>query len=190
MSPEDFLKLWREAASAEWKPVTGAAIIGIALFIGYIIWQQFFTFNRWVFPLDNANLAIHEAGHPIVGLLVRNLAVYGGTIFQLLFPLIFAGHFWWQRHGLGWAVTMVWFGENLLNIGRYMADARAHELPLVGGGEHDWTEIFNRWGVLQWDTRIGGITRLIGFCMMLSVLFWIWKRWRGAHIPQRSLIRR
>ncbi|SEQ05940.1 hypothetical protein SAMN04244573_00911 [Azotobacter beijerinckii] len=191
MSLEKTLESWSETASADWRPVTGAAVIGLALLVGYIVWQHYFTPDRWVFLLDNTNLAIHEAGHPIVGVLVPGWAVYGGTLFQLLFPAMFAGHFWRQRHGLGWSVALVWFGESLLNVGRYMADARAHELPLVGGGDHDWTEIFNRWGVLSGDTGIAGATRLIGLCVMLYALFWLWKRWRSARVPSTArLIRR
>ncbi|WP_349572898.1 hypothetical protein [Azotobacter salinestris] len=182
---EDILESWHETASLEWRPVTGAAVIGLTLSVVYIVWQHCFTADRWVFLLDNANLAIHEAGHPILGLLVPGLAVYGGTLFQLLFPALFAGHFWRQRHGLGWSVALVWFGESLLSVGRYMADARAHELPLVGGGDHDWTEIFSRWSMLTWDTGIAGITRLIGLGVMLAALFWAWKRWRSARVCRR-----
>jgi hypothetical protein len=183
---EENLESWRETASAEWQPVTGLAVIGLALSVVYIVWQHYFTSDRWVFLLDNANLAIHEAGHPILGLLVPGLAVYGGTLFQLLFPALFAGHFRRQRHGLGWSVALVWFGESLLNVGRYMADARAHELPLVGGGDHDWTEIFSRWGVLTWDTHIAGMIRLIGLCVMLAALFRAWKRWRSARVSAKE----
>jgi hypothetical protein len=104
---------------------------------------------------------------------------------QLLFPLIFAGHFLRQRHTAGWSISLMWFGESMLNVGRYKADARAQLLPLVGGGEHDWTEIFSRWGVLGSDVSIGGTTRFIGFCVMLGSLIWIWPRWMNAHKPAK-----
>ena len=74
-------------------------------------------------------------------------------------------------------MSLVWFGENLLNIARYMADARVHRLPLVGGGHHDWLEIFGRWGMLTSDTTIAGVTRLFGFCVMVAAMFWLWRRW-------------
>ena len=69
-----------------------------------------------------------------------------------------------------------WLAENLWNIARYMADARAHELPLVGGGEHDWTEIFSRWGVLAHDTGVAGFTRTIGWVLMIVALVWLVRR--------------
>ena len=57
----------------------------------------------------------------------------------------------------------MWFFENWLNIARYMADARAQELPLVGGGDHDWANIFGRWGLLAHDTQIAAVVRAIGW---------------------------
>jgi hypothetical protein len=71
----------------------------------------------------------------------------------------------------------VWLCENLWNIARYMADARAQELPLVGGGEHDWTEIFSRWGALNQDTAIAGVVRLIGWIGLLWAWGWLMWRW-------------
>jgi hypothetical protein len=47
-----------------------------------------------------------------------------------------------------------------------MKVARAPVLRRVGGGDHDWTEIFSRWGVLQADVRIGTLTSLLGLCLV------------------------
>jgi hypothetical protein len=43
---------------------------------------------------------------------------------------------------------------NLAEISVYVADARAQELPLIGGGEHDWTFLLEHWGVLVRDVVI------------------------------------
>jgi hypothetical protein len=61
-----------------------------------------------------------------------------------------------------------------------MADARARELPLVGNGDHDWTEIFGRWGVLHLDVRIAGMTRGIGVLLLIAAVAWLYRRWRAA----------
>jgi len=55
-----------------------------------------------------------------------------------------------------------------------MADARAQVLPLVGGGEHDWTAIFARWGVLSYDTRIAGLVSAIGWLGLSGCGLWIY----------------
>jgi hypothetical protein len=105
--------------------------------------------------------------------------VYGGTIFQLLFPALFAHHFWRRRQAPGFAAMLLWLAESLMNVGRYMKDARAQALPLVGGGEHDWTEIFGRFGVLAHDVGIGNSVRLLGLALAVYALGWAWRRHKG-----------
>jgi len=164
----------------DWPPLSSAAVAVLALFALWVVWEHFFTTTGWVVILDSANLALHEAGHPVVGLLWTRLGVYGGTLFQLLFPALFAHHFQRQRQTAGWAAAMLWLGENLMNIGRYMKDARAQMLPLAGGGEHDWTEIFSRWGVLAHDVGIGNTFRLCGLGLVAYAVWWAWRQRRHA----------
>lgn len=135
----------------------------------------------WVPILDSANLAFHEAGHPIFGLLSSSLAVYGGTLMQLLIPAACAFEMYRQGKPGGTYFCLIWFAENLLNVARYMADARAHQLPLVGGRDpaeaHDWTHIFNNWGVLSWDIALANGVRVIALALMAWV---IWRAWRES----------
>jgi len=135
--------------------------------------------DGWFPLLDSANLAIHEAGHPLVGIFSSRATVYGGTLFQLIFPLAAAWHFYRENNAGGIAASVVWLGENLFNIARYMADARTRVLPLVGNGEHDWTEIFSRWGVLHLDYRIAGVTRGIGVVLVVGAIAWLYRLWRS-----------
>jgi hypothetical protein len=126
-----------------------------------------------MFLLDHANLLFHEAGHPIYGLFSERIAVYGGTLGQLTFPIVLAISFYRKAEPIPFAACGIWFSENLLNIARYMADARAQILPLVGGGDHDWNEIFTRWNVLNIDTAIAATTRALGWCGMVVALIWV-----------------
>jgi hypothetical protein len=164
------------SSDAGWRaaPFGGAALVSLAA--AWLIWTHFFTQDHWVFLLDHVNLAVHEAGHPIVGLLSGRLSVYGGTLFQLLFPVLFGYHFLRQRDSLGFAVAGIWTGESLMNVARYMRDARAQQLPLVGGGMHDWTEIFSRWGVLRHDVAIAAVTKLLGLGVIIVCCWWLWRR--------------
>ena len=57
-----------------------------------------------------------------------------------------------------------------------MADARALELPLVGGGDHDWNTIFSRWNVLSCDTQIAGTVRILAWTGMALVCVWVLRR--------------
>lgn len=129
-------------------------------------------------PLDFANLLFHEAGHPIFGLIHQRLEVYGGTVGQLSFPVLLMISFWRKSQPTSFATCWIWFFENWLNIARYMADARALELPLVGGGDHDWNEIFFRWNLLSSDRLIAGCVRTVGWLGMTSALIWVvWTAW-------------
>jgi hypothetical protein len=110
-------------------------------------------------------------------LLGSRITVYGGTFAQLLFPIAAAATFWRRREALSFALCAVWLFENFWNIARYMADARAQVLPLVGSGEHDWTEIFTRWGVLGRDTGIAGFVTLLGWLGVMIVWGWLARRW-------------
>ena len=160
--------------SSDRSNVSLGGIIAVSLFALVCVFFHLRD-EAWVPILDSANLALHEAGHPLVGLFSERLTVYGGTIFQLAFPLATLWHF---RHGnpAGVAAAGVWLGENLFNIARYMADARVQELPLVGNGDHDWKEIFSRWGVLHLDGRIAGFTRLIGTLLIVWAIVWLIRR--------------
>lgn len=133
----------------------------------------------WVPILDSANLAFHEAGHPIFGILSSRLMVYGGTLMQLLIPAACAWECYRREQPDGFYACLVWIGENLLNIARYMADARAHRLPLVGGLDpedfHDWTEILNRWGLLNRDTALAFLVRAGAVGLMIWVLARAWR---------------
>jgi hypothetical protein len=125
----------------------------------------------------------HEAGHPIVGLFSRRLATYGGTVGQLVFPVVLAVSFWRKGESISFAGSVVWFFENWLNIARYMADARAQELPLVGGGDHDWANIFGRWDLMAHDTQIAAAVQAIAWVGIGASCLWvIWRWWRGGGV--------
>ena len=162
-----------------WEPVTGAGLIGFAVGFGVFLLLLLRSEPGFVFLLDHANLLFHEAGHPLVGLFGARLETYGGTFGQLVFPCVLAVSFWRKRQPLALAASCIWFFENWFNIARYMADARRLELPLVGGGDHDWLIIFNRWDVLQYDTRIAAAVGLVGWIGIAAVCAWVvWRAWQ------------
>ncbi len=118
--------------------------------------------EHWFPIIDSANLAFHEFGHPFFGLFSDRLMVYGGTLAQLFFPTAVSFYFYQRQETFSFSVGILWIVQNFLNIATYMADARAQQLPLVGNGEHDWTEIFSRWNCLHNDLRISeSLTKLV-----------------------------
>jgi hypothetical protein len=166
----------REIHEGDWKPVSTGALAASSVAV-VVVTLLANTGQRWVWILDNANLAFHEAGHPLLGLFSNRAMVYGGTLGQLVFPIIVMVSFWARREAVSFGLAAVWLCENLWNVARYMADARVQALPLVGGGEHDWTEIFSRWGALNQDTSIAGGVRLIGWIGVFVAWGWLVWRW-------------
>jgi hypothetical protein len=169
-----------DVEAPDWQPVTLPALAGVALFALAVLWFGH-TGERWFPLLDGANLLFHEAGHPIAGLLSERLAVYGGTLAQLAFPLAAAWHFRRRGAAASFAACLVWLNQNLFNIARYVGDARAMALPLVGGRDpedaHDWAEILSRWGALQADTRLASLVVLLGWLGLIATLGWLARRW-------------
>lgn len=165
---------------AEPSPVSLPAFLFVTAFAAACLGFHAFSSQGWVPLLDSANLALHEAGHPLTGIVSGRLAVYGGTIFQLAFPLAIAIQFHRQAHAAGAAAAAVWLGENLLNVARYMADARVQALPLVGGGDHDWAEIFGRWRMLHLDTRVAGFTRVLAVAVIAGALLRLYRQWSAS----------
>jgi hypothetical protein len=160
----------------DWSPIS---ISGVAAFSFFALITLYFSLSgeRWVPLLDSANLVFHEAGHPIFGVLSERLMVYGGTLGQLAFPLVALVAFWRKRETISFAFAGLWLLQNFFNIARYLGDARTQELPLVGGGEHDWTEILSRWHWLQADTKIASAISFVSGVAIVALWVWLLMRW-------------
>ena len=151
----------------------------VAFVLGFLLLASLLLFDQdgYISVIDDANLLFHEAGHLIFGFLGTTMGLYGGTLGQLVIPIICGIAFWRQRSLVSVSVVMLWFFENVFNIARYVADARAQELPLVGGGEHDWTNILTRWGALQHDTTIATILLAVVWLGLFATLLWTTYLW-------------
>lgn len=158
-----------------------------------LAWAVFYAlYGLWIFVrtpghmplLVTANILLHEAGHPAFSVFGRTAMFYGGTIFQLAFPLAALWTFFARREMQGVAFAIFWLGSNLIYVGIYMADARAGVLPLIGGGEHDFEFIFGQLGLLEWDTTIGLLTRVLGWLTMAAapalMARYLWVQRSGA----------
>lgn len=124
--------------------------------------------------LDHFNLAMHEAGHLLFAIFGSTASLYGGTLMQFVFPGVAIWQFHRQRQPLAAAAAVAWGLQNLQYTALYMADARAQQLPLVGGGEHDWFNILGRWGLLNWDTRLAGLLELASWLGLAALAWWVW----------------
>lgn len=175
----------QEAWEAEWLPVRTPALAGTTAAFLLLAWAALASESGWIPLLDGVNLVFHEAGHPVFGILGwEPLAILGGTLMQLAVPMLVAGSFWFRREATGTAFAGIWCFENLLNIARYVGDARTQVLPLVGGGEHDWANLLGRWGLLAQDTSLAHGLRVLGWLGMLACWAWLAWRWHRSRLQR------
>lgn len=147
-----------------WTPP--AIVAALALFAILVAFRGQ-TLNALWF-LDFVNLAFHEGGHIVFGLLgSRFIMVCGGTAMQLLLPAAAAWHFYRREERSSACGALWWFGQNFLGIGRYVADARAQQLDLVAGGVHDWTYLLETIGLLIHDEGLGRAVQILG-CLIMA----------------------
>jgi hypothetical protein len=169
---------------APWRPPSSGARRGALVAIGLLALWMASDDDGYLRILDDANLAFHEAGHLFFGVLGEALGLYGGTLGQLVFPTVAAAAFWLvRREPASLALAAAWFGQNLTNIARYAADARTQALPLVGGGEHDWTNILGRWDALAADQTLAAVFRVAGWLIVIGAAVWLAIRWRPRPEP-------
>jgi hypothetical protein len=137
----------------------------------YILWCSANPFDA-VF-LHSLNLAIHETGHLVFRIFGEFLGVAGGSLLQIIFPLLFVGYFIWHEKYYSASIVMMWFGQNWTDVSVYAADAVVMQLPLLGGltgsegGFHDWNYLLDSLGFLHYTTPIAKAMAFIGVMIVL-----------------------
>lgn len=167
--------LWPEDG---FQPVSRGALIGWGIFYALFLLNAALDDDGFLF-IDHANLMLHEAGHFFFSWFGYYTMILGGTLGQLLVPLLCALAFFRRGHTTAVAFCTFWFFQNFLYVATYMADARISALPLVGSDESDWTILFTHWGVLIHDRTIAGWVRFFGWLGMLASVGWLaWMHFR------------
>ena len=137
----------------------------------------YFLFSRGDYTLlDNADLAIHEAGHFFFMIFGQFVGIAGGTIMQIIFPLFIALYFLKNLYVTGFQVFIFWLAQNLINISVYAADAETRKLPLLGNGKHDWYYLLTELGILNHAESVGFIfffLSIIVFALCLMTPFFL-----------------
>lgn len=123
--------------------------------------------------IHGVHLVFHEAGHLIFLPLGEFMAVFGGSLNQVLIPAICVATFYWQgQYGSG-AFTLFWVGQAIADVAIYAADGKDRILPLLGDSDpsmHDWGRILSWWGVTERAESIGAFIFGIGIVVMLVSL--------------------
>lgn len=145
-----------------------ARMLGIAAFAAWVA-----LYMRTGEPLLHGSLLIfHEAGHVLFMPFGEFLMVLGGSLFQLMVPAFFIGYFLHRRDTFAACFAGLYLAASLAGVGEYIADARAGELPLLGGerANHDWTFLLIEMGMLDRDIVIGRFVERIGVLVFLASL--------------------
>lgn len=125
------------------------------------------------------NLPFHEAGHLLFMPFGRFMMFLGGSLGQILMPIVCLATFLGKtRDPFGASVALWWTAENFMDVAPYIDDARALDLMLLGGvtgketDGHDWENILSMLGWLQHDHSLAHLSYNLGILLMLASLGW------------------
>ena len=149
--------------------------------------------------LHLVNLPFHEAGHIFFSLLGPFMMSLGGSLTQVLVPIVCVVAFARRQDLFAAAIATWWAGQNLVDLGPYIADARALQIPLLGGATgaevegHDWEAILSALGWLHRDRQLGMAAHVTGsVTMVVSLAVAAWAagvRSRDSGVPDADTVR-
>lgn len=171
---------------------------GRAVLFGILAWlstgvigasvQELGELYSW---LHRVHLVFHEAGHVLLMWAPRTVMMAGGTVGQLLMPLVLlAGFFFWRRDAFAAGVCLWWLAHSTLDCVPYIDDANKLELELLGGvtgkqveGYHDWEYLLGEAMVLNKAGEIATNVLYVGRSLMILAFIWMgatvaWQAWQ------------
>jgi len=129
----------------------------------------FYAFNpmNWSL-LDAVNLIIHEAGHTLFSPFGEVLHIIGGSLLQIIVPLVFASYFFLRKDFYSASLLLFWVGQNIINISVYMGDAVRMVLPLLGDNpdSHDWHNLFTMFNLLPYTQPLSASVYVFGVIVL------------------------
>jgi hypothetical protein len=125
--------------------------------------------------LHDVNLPFHEYGHVMFGVFGTFWMFLGGSLFQILLPLVpFVYFMVWQRDNFAASMMLWWSGQNFIDIAPYIADAQLRAMPLTTGNDdsHDWWNLLGMTGSLDFADYYANLSFSLGVCVMLLSYLW------------------
>lgn len=122
------------------------------------------------------NTPIHEAGHVFFRVLGEFAGIAGGSLFQIIVPVVFCGYFIWHEKYFSASIVLFWVGNNFLDVYVYANDAVVMQLPLLSGvtgsegGFHDWNYLLTETGLLGSAAIIAKIIKFIGLVITFAAI--------------------
>jgi hypothetical protein len=158
----------------------------VLLFLAVFVWSWKFILS----PIEAnyagrsfmhlVNLPFHEAGHMLFRPFGQFMMMCGGSLMQLLVPLVCLLTFLLKtRDTFAASLTLWWLGESLMDLAPYINDARSLRLILLGGvtgrevsDYHDWEFILRKLGMLRYDHFLAHTANSIGIAFMIVTFAW------------------
>jgi hypothetical protein len=152
-----------------------AAVLVVMALWGGSVWLDRLTEPPTVLHLSV--ILFHEAGHVIFMPFGETMGVAGGTLAQLLIPLICAVAMFRRDDNFGAAICMAWMSLSLMDAAVYAYDAANPVLPLIGGGTgedsfHDFIYLFDQFGQLRNARGWARFMKALGTLGLLLSLGW------------------
>ncbi|MCB1644774.1 MAG: hypothetical protein KDI36_04940 [Pseudomonadales bacterium] len=151
--------------------LAGLVLWGVSFMLGGIDWK---AINSSFMHL--INLPFHEFGHVLFMPFGRFMAILGGSLFQVVLPLLLLGVFVIkQKDNFAASICLWWCGQSFIDVSPYIADAPYRSMPLIGGmGEsaHDWGNLLTMLDMMSSAQSLASIS--FGTGCVLMVLSWCW----------------
>jgi hypothetical protein len=123
-------------------------------------------------------LLIHEAGHIVFRIFGETISVLGGSMMQVVLPLLGALSMLLRRRAPFPASICVWLaGVGFVDFAPYVYDAQSPKLMLTSGATgrdsfHDWRFLLDRFDWVRLSKPLGMLTYWTGVGVMLLGLAW------------------
>lgn len=94
----------------------------------------------------------------------------GGSLTQILVPLIFVGHFWLHYDRWSASLLLYWVADSIDNVAYYAADAQKMQLDLLGGdGVIHGNYLLSHLHLLQYTLTVSLFIYTVGAVLALVV---------------------
>ncbi len=128
-------------------------------------------------------LPIHEAGHMLFIPFGRFMTILGGSLLQVLLPLVLMASFMFgfggsRRDNFAASLMLWWAAASIIDVAPYIWDAFDPKMMLLGGKTgaesdgHDWQNILGDLGLIKRAHLIAGIAHTLGLIVMLAAYAW------------------
>jgi len=158
----------------------------VALYVAFFVWGWYFILLDFRTNeigrsfLHTINLVFHEAGHIVFMPFGSFMGTLGGTLGQILMPVVVMIALLWKNDdNFGASLGLWWTGQNFMDAAPYINDARDQQLMLIGGvtgqdkpGIHDWENILLDLRILEYDRQVAVASDALGTIIVLLALSW------------------